>query len=141
MDISKLFPAGFQAMLGMEEAMQKSNIDKTLYALIKIRASQINSCAFCINMHTRDARAAGETEQRIYSLNAWREAPFFTEKERAALALTESVTLLADTHVPDDVYAAATAVFTREEVAEITLAIVVINAWNRIVVTSRTRII
>nr|WP_295873328.1 carboxymuconolactone decarboxylase family protein [uncultured Chitinophaga sp.] len=141
MDISKLFPAGFQAMLGMEEVMKKSDIDKTLYALIKIRASQINSCAYCINMHTRDARAAGETEQRIYSLNAWREAPFFTEKERAALALTESVTLLADTHVPDDVYAAATAVFTREEVAVITLAIVVINAWNRIVVTSRTRII
>ncbi|NML40739.1 carboxymuconolactone decarboxylase family protein [Chitinophaga sp. G-6-1-13] len=138
MDISKLFPAGFQAMLGMEEALRKSGIDKTLYALIKIRASQINSCAFCINMHTRDARAAGETEQRIYCLNAWREAPFFTEKERAALALTESVTLLADTHVPDEVFSTATAVFTKEEVAVVTMAIVVINAWNRIVVTSRT---
>lgn len=138
MDISKLFPAGFQAMLGVEDALKKSGIDKTLYALIKIRASQINSCAFCINMHTREARASGETEQRIYCLNAWREAPFFTEKERAALALTESVTLLADTHVPDEVYTAATAVFTQEEVAVITMAIVVINAWNRIVVTSRT---
>ncbi|MBC9915055.1 carboxymuconolactone decarboxylase family protein [Chitinophaga varians] len=140
MDVSKLFPAGFQAMLGLEEALKKSGIDKTLYALIKIRASQINSCAFCINMHTRDARAAGETEQRIYCLNAWREAPFFTEKERAALALTESVTLLADTHVPDEVFSTATAVFTKEEMAVVTMAIVVINAWNRIVVTSRTAV-
>lgn len=127
-------------MLGLEEALKKSGIDKTLYALIKIRASQINSCTFCINMHTREARAAGETEQRIYCLNAWREAPFYTEKERAALALTESVTLLADTHVPDEVFSTATAVFTKEEVAVVTMAIVVINAWNRIVVTSRTAV-
>ncbi|RBL90942.1 carboxymuconolactone decarboxylase family protein [Chitinophaga flava] len=138
MDISQLFPEGFNAMLALEGAMRNSSIDKKLYKLIKIRASQINGCAYCINMHTREARAAGETEQRIYCLNAWGEAPFYTDQERAALALTESVTLLASTHVPDDVYATATAVFTKEEVAIITMAIVVINAWNRIVVTSRT---
>lgn len=138
MDISQLFPEGFNAMLALEGAMRNSSIDEKLYKLIKIRASQINGCAYCINMHTREARAVGETEQRIYCLNAWREAPFYTDQERAVLALTESVTLLASTHVPDEVYEAATAVFTKEEVAMITMGIVVINAWNRIVVTSRT---
>lgn len=138
MDISKLYPAGFNAMLELDGTLKKSGIDKTLYELIKIRASQINGCAYCINMHTKEARAAGESEQRIYLLNAWREAPLYTEKERAALALTEAVTLLADTHVPDEVYHAARAVFAPEEIAIITMGIVVINAWNRIVVTSRT---
>ncbi|NSL85241.1 carboxymuconolactone decarboxylase family protein [Chitinophaga solisilvae] len=138
MDISQLFPEAYKAVLSLEGALRKSGIDKSLYELIKIRASQINGCAFCLNMHTKDARAAGETEQRIYLLNAWQESPVYTEKERAALALTESVTLLASTHVPDDVYNAALAVFTQEEVAVITMAIVVINAWNRIAVTSRT---
>lgn len=137
MDISKLFPEAYHAVLALEGVMRKSSMDPTLYHLIKIRASQINGCAYCINMHTRDARAAGETEQRIYCLDAWAESPFYTEKERAALALTESVTLVAATHVPDDVYEAATKVFTAEEVAQIVMANVVINAWNRISVASR----
>jgi len=139
-NVGQISPAAYNAMLGLESYLATTNLNRTHKELIKIRASQINGCAYCINMHTRDARAAGETEQRIYCLNAWRETPFFTEKERAALALTESVTRLADTHVPDEVFSTATAVFTKEEVAVVTMAIVVINAWNRIVVTSRTAV-
>jgi AhpD family alkylhydroperoxidase len=138
MDISKLAPGSFKAMMGLQSFVDNSDIDKTLSELIKIRASQINGCAYCLNMHTRDARKLGETEQRIYGLSAWHEAPFYTDKERAALALTEAVTLLATSRVPDDVYNAAIAVFTPEEVAVITMAIITINAWNRIAVTSRT---
>lgn len=139
MDIYKLAPGSMQALMGLQNFVNSTGLDKTLSELIKIRASQINGCAFCLNMHTKDARKMGETEQRIYGLNAWHEAPYYTDKERAALALTEAVTLVSTSHVPDDVYNNALKVFSPEEVAHITLAIVMINAWNRIAVTSRTQ--
>ncbi|SEW53236.1 carboxymuconolactone decarboxylase family protein [Chitinophaga arvensicola] len=138
MDIYKLAPGSFKAMMALQTFVNESGLDKTLGELIKIRASQINGCAFCLNMHTKEARKMGETEQRIYGLSAWHEAPYYTDKERAALALTEAVTLVASSRVPDDVYNAALEVFTAEEVAVIVMSIVTINAWNRIAVTSRT---
>lgn len=138
MDVYKLAPGAYKAMMALQTFVDESGLDKTLGELIKIRASQINGCAFCLNMHTKEARKMGETEQRIYGLSAWHEAPYYTDKERAALALTEAVTLVASSRVPDDVYNAALAVFTKEEVAVILMAIVTINSWNRIAVTSRT---
>ncbi|HVX16796.1 MAG TPA: carboxymuconolactone decarboxylase family protein [Acidimicrobiales bacterium] len=131
-------PALYKAQYGLEVAVRRSGIDPVLYELIKIRASQINGCAFCIDMHTLDARAAGETEARINLLPAWREAPYYTARERAALALTESVTLVADTHVPDDVWADAAEVFSSEELAQVVMAIVVINGWNRMQIATRS---
>ncbi|HEY9262458.1 carboxymuconolactone decarboxylase family protein [Chitinophaga sp.] len=138
MDVYKLVPGSLKALMDLQNFVNGMGLDKTLSELVKIRASQINGCAFCLNMHTKDARKMGETEQRIYGLNAWHEAPYYTDKERAALALTEAVTLVSSSHVPDDVYNAALKVFTPEEVAQITLAIVMINAWNRVAITSRT---
>lgn len=137
MNIQQLEPKGYEAMFGLERYIRSGSIPVSLLELIKIRASQINGCAFCIDMHTKDARKYGETEQRIYALNGWRETPFFTDEERAALALTESVTLLADTHVPDDVYEEAARHFEPNLLAQIIMAIVTINAWNRIAVTTR----
>lgn len=138
LDVYKLAPGAYKAMMALQTFVDESGLDKTLGELIKIRASQINGCAFCLNMHTKEARKMGETEQRIYGLSAWHEAPYYTDKERAALALTEAVTLVASSRVPDDVYNAALTVFTKEEVAVILMAIVTINSWNRIAVTSRT---
>ncbi|MFX1706930.1 carboxymuconolactone decarboxylase family protein [Chitinophaga sp. CC14] len=138
MDIYKLLPGAYKAMMGLQDFVNECGLDKTLTELIKIRASQINGCAFCLNMHTKEARQMGETEQRIYGLPAWEEAPYYTDKERAALALTEAVTLVSATRVPDEVYKAAQAVFTQQEIAVITMAIVAINSWNRIAITSRT---
>jgi AhpD family alkylhydroperoxidase len=138
LSIPEIVPDLYKAQLHLETAVRRSGIDPVLYELVKIRASQINGCAFCIDMHTQDARAAGETEQRINLLPAWREAPFYTERERAALALTESVTLVADTHVPDDVWDAAAAVFDQTEISRLVMAIVVINGWNRMMIASRT---
>jgi len=114
------------------------DFDPRLRELVRIRASQLNGCAYCIDMHTKDARAAGETEQRIYALPAWRETPFFTTRERAALAFTESVTLMAQTHVPAAAYAEVAAVYTPDEVAALVGLITVINAWNTIGVSTRT---
>jgi AhpD family alkylhydroperoxidase len=108
-----------------------------LLGLVKTRASQINGCAFCIDMHTKDARAAGETEQRLYALNAWRETPFYTDRERAALAWTEAVTLINEGHAPDDVYEEVRQRFTEEELVNLTLAIVSINGWNRLAIAFR----
>ncbi|WP_282940006.1 carboxymuconolactone decarboxylase family protein [Paenibacillus sp. RC67] len=130
-------PEGYQAMLGLEQYVVGTSIDKKLKELIKIRASQVNSCAFCIDMHTKEARKLGETEQRIYALSAWRETPFFTDAERAVLALTESITLLAETHVPDEVYDELENFFNEKQIAEIIMQIVTINAWNRIGVATR----
>lgn len=138
MDIYKLLPGAYKAMMGLQAFVNECGLDKTLTELIKIRASQINGCAFCLNMHTKEARQMGEMEQRIYGLPAWEEAPYYTDKERAALALTEAVTLVSATRVPDEVYKAAQAVFTQQEIAIITMAIVAINSWNRIAITSRT---
>ena len=137
MDVYKLAPGSLQAMLSLQQFVDNSGIDKTICELIKIRASQINGCVFCLNMHTKDARKIGETEQRIYGLSAWQEAPYYTDKERAALALTEAVTLVSTSHVPDEVYNAALKVFTPEEIAVVIIAIVTINAWNMLSVTAR----
>jgi len=136
-DISKHLdtPLG-RAMMGLSNQAQAS-LDRRLFALIEIRASQINGCAYCLDMHTKDARAAGETEQRIYALNAWRETPFFTDRERAALEWTEAVTRVADAHVSDEVYERMSAQFSEEEVVALTIGVAVINAWNRLVTSFR----
>lgn len=129
----------FQAVLNLEMKVRASGIDKKLYLLVKARASQINNCAFCIDMHMKEARAQGESEERLFLLSAWREAPaLFTPKEKAALAWTETVTLLADTHVPDHEWEAVRKEFSEEKVAKLTFAISTINVWNRISVSFRT---
>jgi len=125
-------------MLALNKFAAESGLEHSLLELVKIRASQINGCAYCLDMHTIDARAAGETEQRIYVLNAWREAPFYSDRERAALAWTEAVTLVGETHVPDDVYDEARRYFSEEELVNLTWAIVVINGWNRVAVAFRS---
>lgn len=130
------WPEGFQAMLGMERAVRRCGLERSLVELVKVRASQINGCAYRIDMHTKDARAEGETEQRLYALSAWRETPFFTERERSALALTEAVTRLADGHVSDDVIDEAKQHFDELELTKLLYAIVTINAWNRFGVTA-----
>ncbi len=134
LDFSKAAPDGYKAMSGLEVYARRS-IEPVLLELIKIRASQINGCAFCLDMHTKDARANGETEQRIYTLNAWRETPFFTDRERAALALTEAITLISENHVPDAVYEEAKKHFNEKELVDLVLAIVTINGWNRLAIT------
>ncbi|MBX6379159.1 MAG: carboxymuconolactone decarboxylase family protein [Thermoflavifilum aggregans] len=136
-DLPALAPEAYEAMRGLEAYIRQSGLDRRLYELIKIRASQINGCVFCLNMHTREARALGETEQRIYALNAWQEAPYYTEKERAALALTEAITLVADTRVPDEVFEAARQHFDEKELAALIIGITTINAWNRLAITAR----
>jgi AhpD family alkylhydroperoxidase len=137
-EITKYIGSGMgRAMLHLSHEVA-GKIDPKLFALVEIRASQINGCAYCIDMHTKDARAAGETEQRIYALNAWRETPFFTERERAALEWTEALTLIADTHAPDDIYERVAAKFNEEEFVALTLGVVVINSWNRLSISVRT---
>ena len=135
--LSKTAPELYRAYVDLDRTVHQA-VDPTLYELIKTRASQLNGCAFCLDMHTKDARAQGESEQRLYLLSAWREAPLYTEQERAALALTEAVTLVADTQVPDDVWEEAAKVFSPEELAGVLMAIVTINGWNRIAMASRT---
>jgi AhpD family alkylhydroperoxidase len=134
-------PTVYKAVSHLDNAATKEadrvELDPRLRELIRVRASQINGCAYCVDMHTKDARAIGETEQRLYGLAAWRETPYFTERERAALAFTESVTLLADGHVPDAAYADVAAHFTPDEIAALIGLMVTINAWNRIAVSSR----
>ena len=132
-------PAGYRAYLALNQFVEECGIEHSLLELVKIRASQINGCAFCIDMHTIDARAGGESEQRMHLLNAWRESPFYSERERAALAWTEAVTLVSETHVPDDVYEEARRSFTEEELVNLTWAIVTINGWNRICVAFRSQ--
>src|ERR1700704_5578873 len=133
-NFAKVNPEAYKAMLGLEAYLAKTNLTTRHKELVKIRASQINGCAYCIDMHTKDARRAGETEQRIYALNAWRETPFFTDRERAALEWTEHVTHVADTHVPDEVYQRATAQFAEAELVALTFAVIVINSWNRLAI-------
>lgn len=138
LDAQKASPAAYNAMLALEAFVRKaSKLEPSLIELVKIRASQINGCAFCIDMHTKDARAEGETEQRIYALNAWRETPFFTNRERAALEWVEAVTLIANGPVPDAVYEEAKQHFSEEELVNLTLAIITINGWNRLAVPFR----
>jgi AhpD family alkylhydroperoxidase len=130
-------PAPMRSWLDFGQNILQSGLEDSLMELVKIRASQINGCAFCLHMHTRDARARGETEERLYLLDAWRESPLYSERERAALAWTEALTLVAETHAPDDVYQALQAQFTEEEQVRLTLLIVAINGWNRIQVGFR----
>ena len=125
-----------RAMLTLSSEVE-ARLERPLLELIKIRASQINGCAYCLDMHTKDARRAGETEQRIYALNAWRETPFFSERERAALEWTEAVTRVADTHVPDEIHQRVAALFDEAELVALTFAVVVINSWNRLAVSFR----
>lgn len=133
----KVAPDIMKALGALEAAVMASGLEKSLIELVKTRASQINGCAFCIHMHTRDARALGETEERLYVLSAWRESPLYTDRERAALAWTESVTLVSQTNVPDDVYEQLRGSFSDEEVVKLTMLVATINAWNRIAISFR----
>jgi AhpD family alkylhydroperoxidase len=136
-DITKYLNSGLgRAMLNLSRESEK-NLERPLFELVKIRASQINGCASCLDMHTKDARQAGETEQRIYALSAWRETPFFSDRERAALEWTEAVTRVADTHVPDEIHERVARHFTEAELVALTFAVVVINSWNRLSVSFR----
>jgi AhpD family alkylhydroperoxidase len=130
-------PDALKAMITLETAVTKLPLEKTLIELVKLRASQINGCAFCVDMHTADARKGGETERRLYAVSVWRETPFFTPRERAALAWTESLTLLSETHAPDEDYAQLSAEFDAKEMVDLTVAITTINAWNRLAVGFR----
>lgn len=133
--IDQAEPAGYKAMMALEGYLSGTSLTTKHKDLIKIRASQINGCAFCINMHTHDARKAGETEQRIYALNAWRDTTFFDEQEQALLALTEEVTLIAN-HVSDETYNRAAALFEPAYLSQIIMAIITINGWNRLAITT-----
>jgi AhpD family alkylhydroperoxidase len=135
---AKAFPEGIHAVLNLEKAIRSSGLEPPLLELVKTRASQLNGCSYCIDMHTKDARAAGETEQRLYALSAWRETPFFTPRERAALAWTEAITNIQQGHAADEVYAEARREFDEPELVKLTLAIAQINTWNRIAIAFRT---
>jgi len=138
LEAQKASPAAYAAMLGMEAFVRKaSRLEPSLIELVKMRASQVNGCAYCIDMHSKDARAEGETEQRLYALSAWRETPFFTDRERAALAWTEAVTLITEGHVSDAVYEEAKQRFSDEELVNLTLVVITINGWNRIAIPFR----
>ncbi len=126
-----------KAMFALERSVRGSGLEPGLLELVRVRASQINGCAYCIDMHTKDARAEGETEQRLYALNAWRETPFYSDRERAALEWTEAVTLISQTHAPDDVYESVREHFSEAELVSLTTAIVVINSWNRLSISFR----
>lgn len=137
LNYTKVAPGAVQAMYKLHKYVEDSGLEHSLLELVKTRASQINGCAYCIDMHTKDARAAGETEQRLYALNAWRETPFFTDRERAALAWTETVTLISESHASDEEYEAARGQFSEEELVNLTMAIVAINGWNRLAISFR----
>jgi AhpD family alkylhydroperoxidase len=137
LDYGKVLPEGMKAIYALERYSTNSGLEPSLLELIKLRASQLNGCAYCIDMHSKDARTRGETEQRLYGLNAWRETPYYTDRERAALAFTEAVTLIADRHVPDEVYEQARQQFSDEELVKLMIGIVIINTWNRFAITFR----
>src|SRR5439155_5161845 len=132
---TRVSPNVLRALFGLNAPIEASGLEPALLELVKMRASQINGCAYCLDMHTNDARAAGETEQRLYELDAWREAPLYTERERAALAWTEAVTLVSEEHVPDNVYEAARRQFSEKELVDLTMAVVAINGWNRLAIS------
>ncbi len=134
-----VLPKAVEAMAGLEDVVAESTLEPELLELVKMRASQLNGCAYCLDMHSKDARAAGETEQRLYLLDAWREAPFYSPRERAALAWAEALTLVAQTHAPDDVFQEARAQFSEKELTALTMAIVAINGWNRIAIGFRSQ--
>src|SRR4051812_32724862 len=136
-DYVRIAPDAYRAQLGLESYVRQSGLEESLMHLVKVRASYINGCAYCIDMHTKDARLAGETEQRLYAIPVWHETPFFTPRERAALAWTESVTAIAATGVPDDVFDEVRRHFTESELVALTMAVVAINGWNRLAVSFR----
>ncbi len=137
LEYGKVAPGASQALYAVEKYVNQSGLEHSLLDLVKLRASQINGCAYCVDMHSKDARARGETEQRIYALSVWREAPFYSDKERAALAWTEAVTLVSESHVPDSVYEEARRHFGEKELVDLTMAIAAINAWNRLSISFR----
>jgi AhpD family alkylhydroperoxidase len=138
LDFRKYVGSGMgQALLTLQREIERAGLEPALLELVKMRASQMNGCAYCIDMHSKDARAMGETEQRLYALNAWRETPFFTERERAALEWTEAITTIAATHAPDDVYERVRRQFTEPELVALTFAAAAINVWNRLAIPFR----
>ena len=138
LEIQKVAPEAYRAMAALGAYVRNSGLDPKLVELLKVRASQINGCAYCVDMHTKDARALGETEQRLYALTSWRETPFYSDRERAALDWTEALTLINQTHAPDDVYEHVRQHFSEAEVVNLSMAIVAINSWNRLALGFRT---
>jgi AhpD family alkylhydroperoxidase len=134
---AKTAPGVYDAMEGLEKYLEQCGLEKSLMFLVQLRASQINGCAYCLDMHWKDLRAIGENEQRLYSLDAWRECPYYSDRERAALAWTDAVTLIREGHVPDAVYEEARAHFNAKELSDLTLAVAAINAWNRLCIAAR----
>ena len=134
----KVAPVAYKTMSSLEGYLRESGLDKALLHMVKLRASQINGCAYCIDMHWKDARAAGETEQRLYGLDAWREAPYYNDRERAALEWTEAVTQIAQTHADDVIYGRVREHLSEKELVDLTWAIAAINAWNRVAISFRT---
>lgn len=137
-DYLKTSRAGYHALLGIEHYLAQSGLEESLLHLIKLRVSQINGCAYCIDMHWKDLRAIGESEQRLYGLDAWEESPYYTDRERAAFEWAESVTNIQDGHVADEVYERVKGSFTDKELADLTIAITAINSWNRLSIAART---
>src|SRR5690349_5218454 len=137
MNYSKAAPGAMRAMNGLGTYLAQCGLEPALMELVRMRASQVNGCAYCLDMHSLDARAAGEAEQRLYALNAWAETPFFSDRERAALAWTEAVTQVSQTHVPDDVFGEVEKHFSEKEIVDLTLALGMINLWNRISISLR----
>jgi AhpD family alkylhydroperoxidase len=137
-DLMHVNPGIVQAMLGLERQAGKAGFDHRLLDLVRMRASQINGCAYCLDMHSKDARAGGETEQRLYGLDAWRETPYYSARERAALEWTEALTLVSENHVPDEVYERVREQFSEDELVHLSLAVVSINGWNRLNIAART---
>ncbi|MGN6248018.1 MAG: carboxymuconolactone decarboxylase family protein [Ginsengibacter sp.] len=138
LEYAKVAPDAMKAMRELEKYVASSGLERSLYELVKTRASQINGCAYCLDMHTKDARKAGETEQRLYALSAWRETPFYTDRERAALEWTETLTLISKNDVPDSLYEHVHKFFDEQEMVALTMAIVAINGWNRLAISFRT---
>ncbi len=134
----KAAPGLLQAMLGVSNYLRNCGLEESLLNLVDLRASQINGCAYCLDMHWKDLRALGEDEQRLYGLDAWQESPYYSDRERAALAWTEAVTSVKDGHVPDEIYEQVRSLFTEKELADLTLAIAQINSWNRLNIAMRT---
>lgn len=137
LDYRAVSPKAFEVMLSLENYLRDCGLERSLLDLVKTRSSQLNGCAYCLDMHTKDARAAGETEQRLYALSAWRETPFYTERERAALAWAEAVTKIANEPPSDALYEEARRHFTEKELADLTFAIIAINGWNRLAISFR----
>jgi len=137
-DYAKVAPGVYHAMLGLEHYLHESGLEESLLHLIKLRASQLNGCAYCLDMHWKDLKSIGEPDQRLYELNAWEESPFYSDRERAALSWTEAVTRVADGRVPDTLYEEIRQHFSEKEIANLTFAIATINAWNRLAISART---